>query len=146
LWSGLPAVAFADDMGVSDQVEHGLTGALVRPGPDAHAADLELGAHVLRLLRCPSERRALSLSARERTRARVDPARIVASYYDVFERAREHCQRTVEQRIATPLASFAALGRWAAVQSAALGLGCLRRPSVINRHGRKQPGWGALEV
>jgi 1,2-diacylglycerol 3-alpha-glucosyltransferase len=146
LWAGLPVVAFADGMGVSDQIEHGLTGALVEAGADDDSAERQFGAHVLRLLRAPDERGALAASARERTRARVHPSRVIASYYDVFESAREHCQSTTEERIAAPLASFAALGRWAAVQSAALGLGCLRRPSVINRHGRKQPGWSALEV
>ncbi|MDB4974617.1 MAG: glycosyltransferase [Myxococcaceae bacterium] len=146
LWAGLPVVAFADDMGVSDQLEHGVTGLLVRPGPDPIAADAELAAHALRLLEQPQERRALSAAARERTRARVHPRRVIASYYEVFEQARAHCLRTVEDRIDSPLAPLAALGRWAAVQSAAVGLGCLRRPALINRHGRKQPGWGALEV
>jgi 1,2-diacylglycerol 3-alpha-glucosyltransferase len=145
LWCGLPAVVFADDMGVSDQVEHGRTGALVRPGPDEAAADLEFGSTVLRLLREPAERLALSGRAHELTRARVHPAGVIARYYDVFEHARAHCQRTVEQRLAHPFAPAAALGRWAMLQSLALGLGCLRRPAQINRHGRKQPNWSQLE-
>jgi 1,2-diacylglycerol 3-alpha-glucosyltransferase len=144
LFSGLPVAAFGDDMGVSDQVEHGVTGALVRTGLEEARGDRELGAHVLRLLAQPEERAVLAAAARERTRARVHPAGVIASYYDVFEQAREHCLSTAEDRIDAPLASYAALGRWAALQSAALGLGCLRRPAVVNRHGRKQPAWGSL--
>jgi len=145
LWCGLPAVAFADDMGVSDQVEHGRTGALIRPGPNELEADEDFGEAVLRLLRHPNERLAMSSRAHELTRARVHPAGVIARYYDVFEHAREHCQRTVEQRLASPFAPAAALTRWALLQSLALGLGCVRPPAQINRHGRKQPGWSQLE-
>lgn len=146
LWCGLPVVAFADDMGVSDQVSHGQNGALLAPGPDEHAADAAFGAAVVRLLEQPRERRALSEQAHELTRARVHPAGVIARYYDVFEHAREHCLSTAERRIAQPFAPAAALARWAALQSLAIGLGTLRRPAQINRHGRKQPGWGALET
>jgi len=146
LWCGLPAVAFADDMGVSDQIEHGVTGALVRPGPDHAVRDREFGATVLRLLENPRERRALAERAHERTRARVHPAGVIARYYDVFESARGECQRTVDDRINSPLAPAAAIARWAALQSLFLGLGCLRAPAQINRHGRKQPNWSQLET
>jgi 1,2-diacylglycerol 3-alpha-glucosyltransferase len=145
LWCGLPVVAFADGIGISDQVEHALTGALIAPGPDAISADERFGATISRLLRDPSERRALAQQAALRTRARVHPEGVVRRYYEVFEQAREHCRQTVEARIARPFAAYSALGRWAAVQSLALGLGCLRRPAVVNRHGRKQPTWSALE-
>jgi len=145
MWCGLPVVAFADGMGVSDQVEHGKTGALIEPGPYCTDADEELGATVSRLLRNPSERRQLAEQAVRSTRARVHPRGVIERYDELFEQARAHCSRTTEQRISVPFASLAALGRWSAVQSLALGLGCLRRPSVINRHGRKQPSWDALE-
>lgn len=143
LWCGLPAVAFADGMGVSDQLEHGVSGWLVPPGPDLDAAEAALGAHVLRLLDEPDERRALGRAASERTRARVSPRGIVARYYDVFEDARAHCLRTTEERLDDTLAPYRALGRWTALQSAALGLGCLRRPTLVNRHGRRPPSWHA---
>jgi glycosyltransferase involved in cell wall biosynthesis len=146
LWCSLPAVAFADDMGVSDQVEHGVTGALVRPGPDQPARDEEFGATVVRLLHDPRERAALAAQAHERTRARVHPEGVIARYYDVFEHARAECLRTVEERVHSPLAPAAALARWGALQSLLLGLGCLRQPARINRHGRKQPNWSQLET
>ena len=73
LWCGLPVVAFADGMGVSDQVEHDVTGALVDVR-NARIGEEVFGAAVLRLLRDPSARRALSDRARIRTRARVHRA------------------------------------------------------------------------
>ncbi len=144
LWCGLPAVVFADGMGVSDQVEDGLTGALVEPGPNEGDANEQFGARVLRLLRDPGERTTLALQAAARTRARVAPAGIIARYYDVFESAREHCKRTVDARVKNPFAPLFAVGHWAAVQATAIGLGNLRKPTVVNRHGRKQPSWDAL--
>ncbi len=145
LWCGLPVVAFADEMGVSDQIEHGRTGALIAPGPDPEAADHRLAATTLRLLRDAGERRSLAEQARERTRARTHPDGVVAGYYEVFERAREHCLRTTEARIADRLSPSLSLARWTALQCAAVGIGSLRRPPRLNRHGRKQPGWHALE-
>ncbi|MET0286143.1 MAG: glycosyltransferase [Polyangiales bacterium] len=145
LWCGLPAVVFADGMGVSDQVEDGVTGALVEPGPYEGDADELFGARVLRLLREPEHRRTLAQQAATRTRARVAPAGVIARYYDVFEQAREHCKRTVDERIKHPLAPLFAVGHWAAVQATAIGLGSLRRPTTVNRHGRQQPSWDALE-
>ncbi|HEX5657480.1 MAG TPA: glycosyltransferase [Polyangiales bacterium] len=145
LWCGLPAVVFADGMGVSDQVEDGVTGGLIEPGPDEDAADEAFGARVLRLLRDPAERCVLALQAASRTRARVEPAGVIARYYDVFASAREHCKRTVDERIKHPFAPLFAVGHWAAMQATAIGLGSLRRPTTVNRHGRKQPSWGSLE-
>jgi 1,2-diacylglycerol 3-alpha-glucosyltransferase len=145
LWCGLPAVAFADDMGVSDQIDSGTTGYLLRPGPDAEEADRAFGAAVVHLLEEPSARRQFSARAAQMTRARVHPRGIIQRYYDVFEQAREHNQRTLERRVADPYAGYRAIGRWASMQSLALLLGCMRKPAVVNRHGRKQPAWDALE-
>ncbi len=72
LWCGLPAVAFADDMGVSDQIAHELTGALIRPGPDADAARLRVwrdrGAALAQSARAQGTVRARA-RAHPRTRA-----------------------------------------------------------------------------
>lgn len=145
LWCGLPAIAFEDDMGVSDQIDSGTTGYLLRPGPDTQHADRAFGAAVVRLLQQPAMRRQFSARAAQQTRARVHPRGIIQRYYDVFEQARAHNQRTLEQRVARPYAGYQALGRWASMQSLALLLGCMRKPAVVNRHGRKQPTWDALE-
>jgi 1,2-diacylglycerol 3-alpha-glucosyltransferase len=141
MWCGLPVVAFADQMGVSAQIRDGVTGYLVRPGPDQVAADQLFGACVLGCLNQPERLTALRLRAEKDTRTRAHPARIVARYYEVFEQAREHCLATTEERVANPLASWSALRRWATVQSLAVGLGCLRRPAIVNRYGRRQPAW-----
>ena len=101
---------------------------------------------MVRLLSSPHERSALAKEAHERTRARVHPAGVIARYYDVFEHARAECQRTLESRLDSPLAPAAAVARWGALQSLLLGLGCLRKPAQINRHGRKQPSWSQLET
>jgi 1,2-diacylglycerol 3-alpha-glucosyltransferase len=145
LWCGLPAVVFADGMGVSDQVEDGVTGALIDPGPYEGDANEAFGARVQQLLRDREQRRTLAQQAATRTHARVAPAGVIASYYDVFEHAREHCKRTLDERIKHPLAPLFAVGHWAAMQATAIGLGSLRRPTTVNRHGRQQPSWDALE-
>ncbi|MET0340879.1 MAG: glycosyltransferase [Polyangiales bacterium] len=144
LWCGLPVIAFADGMGVSDQVEHDLTGMLVDV-QNARIGDEVFGAAVLRLLRDPSARRVMGETARVRTRARVHPSVVMRRYYEVFESARAHCERTRPVRGAAQIAAASALARWASVQSMAIALGLLRRPANLNRHGRRQPGWSALE-
>ena len=35
-------------------------------------------------------------------------------------------------------------GRWLAINSIVYGLGHLRPPAVVNRHGRRQPAWNDL--
>ena len=145
LWCGLPVVAFADGMGVSDQIAHGVTGALVDPGPDTARSDEQFAGIVNGLLADAHQRRALAVNAAQKTRARVHPKDVVQRYYDVFDQAREHCRRTTDARVERPFVPYSALGRWAAVQSLALGLGYLRKPAVVNRHGRKQPSWDTLE-
>jgi glycosyltransferase involved in cell wall biosynthesis len=148
LWCGLPVIAFADGMGVSDQIEHGRTGFLIDPrqSEDGEQGDRDFSTAVLRLLRNPRERHALATHASTRARVAVHPARVMDLYYEAFEDARAHCLATVEQRVDTPLASVRALGRWAWVQAAAAGLGCLRSPAIVNRHGRRQPGWNDLHA
>jgi hypothetical protein len=33
------------------------------------------------------------------------------------------------------------VAKWATVHTAAAALGMIRPPAILNRHGRKQPGW-----
>src|SRR5207244_3838398 len=58
LWCGLPVVAFADGMGVSQQVTDGQDGVLVPPAPDLEA-DRRFAAEVTALLRSPPCRERL---------------------------------------------------------------------------------------
>lgn len=145
MWCGLPVVAFADQMGVSHQLEESGAGVLVSPGPDIERADARFGAEVVRLLRQPVLRRALSHVAERETRERAHPERCVQRYYDAFEHARRHCRATMADRISRPYAHLGALARWTWVQGVAAGLGLIRPPAVVNRHGRKQPGWHELD-
>ena len=145
LFCGLPVVAFADAMGVSDQIEHEQTGMLVDPGPDHAQADLEFATHVLRLLRQPAHLRLLSQRARAKTRARVHPERIVDLHYSAFELAQRHCAATVERRVQRPFAHLGGIGVWAGVHAVVTGLGHIRKEAVINRHSKRQPGWHDFE-
>lgn len=141
LYCGLPAVAFADGMGVSYQIDSEQTGVLIEPGPDAAAADRCFGARVVELLSNPQRRRVMGEVARARTHARVHPSRIIDRYYDAFEHARRHCAASAERRAKNPFTPIYALGRWTAVQALAVAVGCIRSPATINRHGRRQPVW-----
>jgi 1,2-diacylglycerol 3-alpha-glucosyltransferase len=141
MWCGLPVVALADDMGVSDQVRSGQDGYLVRPEQGERDDDAGLGAHLRRLLSHPDERAALARAAASRVRQRAHPQRVMAAYYRAFEDARAHSAATLDERLARPAAPLWTLGRWTSVQALAIALGYLRPPAVVNRHGRRPPGW-----
>jgi 1,2-diacylglycerol 3-alpha-glucosyltransferase len=138
-WCGLPVVAFEDVMGVSHQIQSGMNGYLIPPGPDHTLADLRFAAAVNRLLDDGSERRALGERARHLAHERSDPDLAITRYFAAFLSAREHCARTWQpsgfSARAVPLA------RWTAFHALLAGLGRVRPPAVLNRHGRRQPGW-----
>jgi 1,2-diacylglycerol 3-alpha-glucosyltransferase len=139
LWSGLPAVAFEDVMGVSHQIKSGENGFLVAPGPDAHAADQRFAQAVRGLLSDRDQRLLLGERAARLAHQRSDPELAIARYYAAFLEARQHCART--WRPAGLSARALPLARWAAFHTLLAGLGRLRPPAVLNRHGRRQPGW-----
>lgn len=141
MYCGLPAVAFSDNMGVSQQIRDGKDGYLVAPGPDEAAADAAFGARVVRLLADPSERSHLAEEAARHTRERADPERCVARYYAAFEHAREHCLRTAADRKRKGLDVPRLISRWLAVHGTVVGLGALRPPAALNRNGGEQPAW-----
>lgn len=141
MWCGLAAVAFADGMGVSQQIRDGRDGFLVAPGPDADAADAEFGARVVELLRDDAVRKGMSEEAARHARDRADPDRCVARYYDAFTAAREHCRSTAEARRTQGLNTTRLISRWLAVHGAVVGLSALRPPALLNRNGGEQPAW-----
>jgi 1,2-diacylglycerol 3-alpha-glucosyltransferase len=141
MWCGLPVIALADQMGVSHQIDHGTTGLLITAGADAEPANAAFSAQVRELLAHPEARRTLGERAREQTRLRVHPERVIQSHYDTFEHARRHCRATLRGAPAQSLAAFEAIARWSSVHSALAALGYLRSPVVVNRHGRRQPTW-----
>lgn len=145
LWCGLPVVAFADGMGVSQQVEHDVTGMLVEPTADEDAADWRFGHSVLSLLRNHRKRHALGHTAARHARERCAPERNVERFFMAFEAARRHADATVRQRLDdSPITAARHAARWTAINGLVYGLGRVRPPAVVNRHGRKQPSWNDL--
>lgn len=138
LWCGLPAVAFEDDKGVSDQIVLDSDGFLIRP--ELPEADELFANRVMSLLRNPALRAVFGQRAEAKARRRSDPGRCIAAYEDAFLAAQRHCvdgQSVNPSRLqrAAPLVHMAALHSLLAV------LGCVRPPATVNRHGRKQPTW-----
>ncbi len=142
LWCGLPVVALADGMGVSQQVEHDVNGVLVSQTSDERAADWRFGNEVLALLRDPARRRRLAEGAHRLARVRSDPALSVSRYYTAFSEAARHCR---EHRARAPgLAHAFPIARWFAVHGLLAALGCVRKPALVNRHQRSQIDWTAF--
>jgi 1,2-diacylglycerol 3-alpha-glucosyltransferase len=136
LFSGLPCVAFADGMGVSQQIESGKNGVLVPPGPDEAAADWRFASEVAGLLRDPPRRRALGVAARRSAEGRADLEGSIQRYYDAFERGRRHLESSRPEG-----GGVSGLARWAALHVATAALGTIRKPAIVNRNGRRPPSW-----
>ncbi len=140
LWCGLPAVAFADDKGVSDQIVSNSDGYLV--APNAVDADEEFGARVLTLLGNDNMRAVFAQSAATKARYRSDPMRCIQSYEATFARAEQHCADA--QLDPGPITRAAPLVHMTAMHSLLAVLGCVRPPATVNRHGRVQPTWDGV--
>lgn len=141
MWCGLPVVALDDGMGVSQQIESGVDGVLVSPGPDESQANWRFAKEVFTLLRDPARRRAVADEAERRVRLRADPARCVERYLDAFAEAREHCRATESQRRSSPYRAYTPLARWTWVHSLVVGMGLMRPPATINRNKARAPAW-----
>lgn len=137
LWCGLPVVAFADQMGVSDQVLHGVDGFLVEP--EASCADEAFGNHVVELLAHPATRRAFSERAETRGRHRSDPAVCVRAYEAALSLAQEHAK--AHPVTPAPLLGNVPVVRWTMIHAFLATLGLLRPPAILNRHNRRPPDW-----
>jgi glycosyltransferase involved in cell wall biosynthesis len=93
LWCGTPTVAFADGMGVSSQIQHGVNGILLSPGAGAEAeveADRAFGRAVVALIRDPQGRARFGSSAAKRSRERSSPVAIGRRLVDCFHQAQDH--------------------------------------------------------
>ena len=141
LWCGLPVVALADGMGVSQQITDGETGILVDTHAGERAANWRFAKAVITLLRDRPRRLGMSQAAASIVQARANPDRCIQAYYDAFTEARRHLQANP----LGPLAAYArrtqAVTRWMTLHLELAGLGLLRKPAVVNRHGTKQPVW-----
>jgi 1,2-diacylglycerol 3-alpha-glucosyltransferase len=141
MWCGLPVVALDDGMGVSQQIESGVDGVLVSPGPDESQANWRFAKEVFTLLRDPARRRAVADEAERRVRLRADPERCVERYFDAFSEAREHCRATEGQRRSSPHRAHLTLARWTWVHTLLVSMGLLRPPATINRNKARPPAW-----
>lgn len=142
MWCGLPVVAFADKMGVSQQITSGIDGVLVEPGPDARTANWRFAKEALMLLTNPSRRRAMAEAAATNAHDRCAPGRSVARYYEAFDEAREHCANNPGSKSA--LRRAVPLARWLWIHTALVGLGCIRPPAPETRRRSRPPTWDAL--
>jgi hypothetical protein len=132
-------VAFADQMGVSQQINSANDGVLVEPGPDSMTANWRFAKEVLTLLRSPGRRGAMAEAAASNARDRCAPGRSIARYYEAFEHAREHCAEHPGPKSAIRRA--APLARWTWMHAALAGLGCIRPPAVVARPRGRPPAW-----
>jgi 1,2-diacylglycerol 3-alpha-glucosyltransferase len=139
---GLPVVAFADGMGVSDQITSGSDGLLIPNGPSEPSANWCFGSEVVALMRSPGMRRSMAAQAVKLARARSAPDRCIERYLDAFVHARKHCNRTWGR--GDSVSGVEPLARWTCINGALIGLGLLRSPAILNRHQRSQPNWTEL--
>jgi len=141
LWCGLPAVALADGMGVSQQIVDGETGILVDPGAGERAANWRFAKAVIQLLHDHPRRQQMALTAQRVVQQRANPEHCISRYYAAFDEARHHLASNPLGRLQRYTRRAQAITRWMAVHLELAGLGLLRRPATLNRHGTKQPAW-----
>ncbi len=93
LWCGTPVVAFADGMGVSSQVQDGVSGVLFAPGKGEEAessADAAFGRAVVELVRDPQARARLGKAAGRGARERSAPNAVQQRIAEAFQHAQDH--------------------------------------------------------
>src|SRR5581483_4202442 len=115
-------------------------------GPDEESSDWRFGRGVVSLLRHPRRRHALAAAAERHARERSAPDRTVERYLTAFEAARSyvHASRRPLEGTDNHWMNAGRQARWMAITGIVAGLGLLKPPAVLNRHGRKQPSWQAL--
>ncbi len=141
LWCGLPAVALADGMGVSQQIVDGVTGVLVDTHAGERAANWRFAKAVITLLCDKARRQQMAQDAESLVRDRANPERCVQRYYDAFAEARQHLAQSRVSRFRSYVRQASAVTRWMTIHTELYGLGLLRKPATLNRHGTKQPAW-----
>jgi glycosyltransferase involved in cell wall biosynthesis len=137
-YSGLPVVALADGMGVSQQIDHDHTGVLIETSGDPEQVKWRFAKAVLRLLHEPKERERLGAEAAARVRKRARPETCVERYYEAFAQAREHCRAAHK---ASGFDRASTLVRWGSVHTLLAGFGLMRKPALLNRAGARAPQW-----
>ena len=144
LWTGLPVVAFDDQMGVAGQISHGRDGFLLAPGPDTEEANREFGLHLVQLLQQPELRAGMGAEARRLARHRSDPGQCVSRLYDALASARVNCSQKRPWESASKWSKVQPKIRMALLHGLVFGLGLLRKPVKLNRNGVRQQGWDTI--
>lgn len=142
LWCGLPVVAFDDNKGVADQIDHNSDGFLLDPA--APGADEAFGARVLSLLGDRKVREAFAARAEAKARRRSDPARCIRAYERAFLEAQGHAR--ANPGTPSTLSDHLPVVRWTGLHMLLATLGLIRPPATLNRHQRRQPVWDLDEV
>ena len=145
-WCGLPVVALADGMGVSQQIEHEKSGLLVDPDGDPEQVKWRFAKAVLRLLHEPRERERLRREASDQVRRRARPELSVARYYEAFATARRHLENGSRFSPPTALREMRSLARWTGLHLTLAGVGLLRPPTTVNRNRTRQPNWDGAKL
>src|SRR5690606_35923636 len=96
-------------------------------------------SRVCQLLADPALRAGFSRRAENKARKRSDPEVCVRAYEQVFADAQRTCPDTLKRSSLVERA--APVMSWAALHTLLAGLGCVRPPAIVNRHGRQQPDW-----
>jgi glycosyltransferase involved in cell wall biosynthesis len=113
LWSGLPAVAFDDAMGVAHQVRDGINGSLVpTQGFADPMADIVFGRALVKLLIDPLLRRRQGARAARLARSECAPERIMKMTLEAYDAAIEHRRRTLPEPAADRGLAARALCTW----------------------------------
>jgi hypothetical protein len=98
LWCGTPVVGLDDGMGVAHQLRDGINGYLLDPSrPDVEEV---FGERCLRLCGQDVLRKTLGRKAAELCIETSHPDNVVAHFERIYERAIEHCRRTVPKPMA----------------------------------------------
>jgi len=151
LWCGTPMVAFADGMGVSAQITHGVNGMLLAPGKGElaeRAADESFGRAVVELIGAPALRARLGRQASKRARERCAPAVVQGRIADAFQHAQDHAAASGDRpALERPklLQWFTTLSHarlWTKYNGLVLLAGCLRPVAKGQQRGRLHPRMG----
>lgn len=144
-WCGLPVVALADGMGVSQQIVNEQSGLLIQADGDPEQVKWRFAKAVLRLLHEPRERERLRQEALRQVRRRSRPDLSISRYYEAFAAAREHCERSRSVG-SNSMNEVRALARWTGLHLTLAGVGLLRPPARLNRAGCRQPNWDGARI
>ncbi|RYG68926.1 glycosyltransferase, partial [bacterium] len=135
LWCGTPTVAFADGMGVSSQIQDGVSGVLLSPGKGAAAelaADEAFGRAVVTLARDAQLRARLGSGAARAARERATPRAVQQKIADAFQHAQDHAAASgIRPMVRRPkplqwLTTFQHFRSWTTVQGSLYLAGYLR--------------------